>query len=231
MTNCKLYTATGILKNKHGKDGVTYPYIQLGQQEHILDVQEMLLWTNLNWRILNEKDIKVLYENKAKEFKLDFNRSMESCLHYLMQRGLIAEGCGETGADALYDLISTLCIVPISENIFLRVFSFFKLTFIKKLPFSVTRNILSRDKKSRGEKKVMRIAKQARLFTAEIIKCIEENKLFFATDEDILDTIYDDDDITSENISYTVKFSPMCLPVLTDIANLYLRKKILFERI
>lgn len=228
MENNKLYTAVGILKKKFGK---TYPYIQIGRQEYILDMQEMLLWTILNWRILNEKEMKELYEKKTKELGLDYRRSMEACHLILLQRGLIVEGSGETGADALYDLLSTLCVVPISENIFLRVFSFLKLTFIKKLPFSVTRNILRRDKKSKGEKKVMRIAKQAKLFTAEIIKCIERNRLFFATDEDLLDTLYDDEETTSENIAYIIRLSPVCLPVLTDITNLYLRKRIVFERI
>lgn len=216
------------MKKKFGK---TYPYIQIGRQEYILDMQEMLLWTCLNWRILNGKEMKELYEKKTKELGLDNRRSMEECRLILLQRGLIVEGSGETGADALYDLLSTLCVVPISENIFLRAFSFFKLTFSKKLPFSVTRNILRRDKKSKGEKKVMRIAKQAKLFTAEIIKCIERDRLFFVTDEDLLDTLYDDEETTSENIAYIIRLSPVCLPVLTDITNLYLRKRIVFERI
>ena len=102
----KLYTATGILKQKHGSGGRTYPYVSLGNQEYVLNMQEMVLWTILNWRILSEDEIKALYDKKTKELGIDYHRSVEACQYYLVQRGLIAEGCGETGADALYDLIS-----------------------------------------------------------------------------------------------------------------------------
>ena len=226
----KLYTATGILKQKRGSGGRTYPYVSLGNQEYVLNMQEMVLWTILNWRILSEDEIKALYDKKTKELGIDYHRSVEACQYYLVQRGLIAEGCGETGADALYDLISSLYVVPISENIFLRFFSFIKLTFIKGVPFSVTRKILFSDKRSEGEKKVMRLAKQARFSTAEIIKCVEKNKINFANDEEILDTIYDDEDTTSDNIAYAVRSLSACRPVLADVANLYLRQNIVFER-
>ena len=68
------------------------------------------------------------------------------------------------------------------------------------------------------------------LSTAEIIKCVELNKLDFNTEEDLLNTLYYDDYTTSENIAYTVRSLPQCRPVITSIANLYLRKQIIFER-
>lgn len=79
-------------------------------------------------------------------------------------------------------------------------------------------------------KKVLRLANQAMLSTAEIIKCVEQNKLDFRTEEELLDTLYYDDYTTSENISYTVRSLPQCRPVIASIANLYLRKQIIFER-
>ena len=50
------------------------------------------------------------------------------------------------------------------------------------------------------------------------------------TEEDLLDTLYYDDYTTSENIAYAVRSLPQCRPVITSIANLYLRKQIIFER-
>ena len=79
------------------------------------------------------------------------------------------------------------------------------------------KRILFRDKRSDGEKKVMRIAHQATFSTAEIIKCVEADKTHFANDEEILDTIYHDEHTTSENIAYSVKSSPACRPVLNDV--------------
>ena len=74
----------------------------------------------------------------------------------------------------------------------------------------------------------MKIANQATFSTAEIIKCVEENKTHFANDEEILDTIYCDEHTTSDNIAYNVKSSPACSAVLRDVANLYLRQQIIF---
>ena len=223
----KLYTAVGILKQRRGSKGMTYPYVELGKNEYNLDMQEMVLWSVLNWRILSADEIKNLYEKKVNELGLGYHKTLEACQYHLMQRGLIAEGKGEIPSDALYDLLSNLYVVPVSENIFLRLFSFVKLTF-KGVPFKATKRILFRDKKSKGEKKVMRLANQAIFSTAEIIKCVEVEKTRFASDEEILDTIYHDDYTTSENIAYNVKSSPACRPVLIDVANLYLRQQIIF---
>lgn len=41
---------------------------------------------------------------------------------------------------------------------------------------------------------------------------------------------YHDEYTTSENIAHSVRFLPQCRPVITSVANLYLRKQIIFER-
>ena len=229
MMNNNLYTAVGKFHIKGSVGGMRCPLVTLGGREFILDMQEMTLWTILNWRILTEEEIYLLYEKKVQETGFLSSRSAEECVRRLVQRGLIAKGIGDTGADALYDLLSELYVIPISENLFLRVISFIRLTF-SRIPYSVTKRIFSKDKRSDSEKKVMRLANQAVLSTAEIIKCIDQNVLTFATDEDLLDVLYHDDYTTSDNIAYSVRFLPQCRPVITSVANLYLRKQIIFER-
>ena len=230
MMNNNLYTAVGKFHIKGSVGGMRCPLVTLGGREFILDMQEMTLWTILNWRILTEEEIYLLYEKKVQETGFLSSRSAEECVRRLVQRGLIAKGIGDTGADALYDLLSELYVIPISENIFLRVISFIRLTFFSRIPYSVTKRIFSKDKRSDSEKKVMRLANQAVLSTAEIIKCIDQNVLTFATDEDLLDVLYHDDYTTSDNIAYSVRFLPQCRPVITSVANLYLRKQSIFER-
>lgn len=230
MMNNNLYTAVGKFHIKGSVGGMRCPLVTLGGREFILDMQEMTLWTILNWRILTEEEIYLLYEKKVQETGFLSSRSAEECVRRLVQRGLIAKGIGNTGADALYDLLSELYVIPISENLFLRVLSFIRLTFFSRIPYSVTKRIFSKDKRSDSEKKVMRLANQAVLSTAEIIKCIDQNVLTFATDEDLLDVLYHDDYATSDNIAYSVRFLPQCRPVITSVANLYLRKQIIFER-
>lgn len=230
MMNTNLYTAVGKFHVKGSVGSMRCPLVTIGGREFILDMQEMMLWTVLNWRILTEDEIYLLYEKKVQETGFMSARSAEECVRRLVQRGLIAKGSGDTGEDALYDLLSELYVIPISENLFLRIISFIRLTLFSRLPYSVTKKIFSKDKRNDSEKKVMRLANRAILSTAEIIKCIDQNVLSFTTDEDLLNVLYHDEYTTSDNIAYAVRSLPQCRPVITSIANLYLRKQIIFER-
>ena len=230
MMNTNLYTAVGKFHVKGSIGSMRCPLVTIGGREFILDMQEMMLWTVLNWRILTEDEIYLLYEKKVQETGFMSARSAEECVRRLVQRGLIAKGSGDTGADALYDLLSELYVIPISENMILKIISFIRLTLFSRLPYSVTKKIFSKDKRNDSEKKVMRLANRAILSTAEIIKCIDQNVLSFTTDEDLLNVLYHDEYTTSDNIAYAVRSLPQCRPVITSIANLYLRKQIIFER-
>ena len=230
MMNTNLYTAVGKFHVRGSVGNMRCPLVTIGGREFILDMQEMMLWTVLNWRILTEDEIYLLYEKKVQETGFMSARSAEECVRRLVQRGLIAKGSGDTGEDALYNLLSELYVIPISENLFLRMISFIRLTLFSRLPYSVTKKIFSKDKRNDSEKKVMRLANRAILSTAEIIKCIDQNVLSFTTDEDLLDVLYHDEYTTSDNIAYAVRSLPQCRPVITSIANLYLRKQIIFER-
>ena len=230
MMNTNLYTAVGKFHVKGSIGSMRCPLVTIGGREFILDMQEMMLWTVLNWRILTEDEIYLLYEKKVQETGFMSARSAEECVRRLVQRGLIAKGSGDTGADALYDLLSELYVIPISENLFLRMISFIRLTLFSRLPYSITKKIFSKDKRNDNEKKVMRLANRAILSTAEIIKCIDQNVLSFTTDEDLLNVLYHDEYTTSDNIAYAVRSLPQCRPVITSIANLYLRKQIIWGR-
>lgn len=226
----KLYTAVGRMQFKGRNKDVRCPMVLLNNKEYILDIQEMMVWSLLNWRILSDDEIQTLYENKARETGYMTHRSVMECMKRLVQRGLVAEGEGELGADALYNLLSGLYIVPISESPILRLASFIRLTVFEGIPYSVTKQIFRKDKRNSDEQKVMLLANQAILSTAEIIKCAELNTLEFRTEDELIDTLYHDECTTSENIAHSVRFLPQCRPVITSVANLYLRKQIIFER-
>ena len=48
---CTYYTAVGIFRRKRDSSGRTYPVILINRKEYEVDMQEMALWTCLNWRI------------------------------------------------------------------------------------------------------------------------------------------------------------------------------------
>lgn len=226
----KLYTAVGRMQFKGRNKDVRCPVVLLNNKEYILDIQEMMVWSLLNWRILSDDEIQTLYENKARETGYMTHRPVMDCMKRLVQRGLVAEGEGELGADALYNLLSGLYVVPISESPFLRLVSFVRLTVFEGIPYSVTKQIFRKDNRNSDEQKVMLLANQAILSTAEIIKCAELNTLEFRTEDELIDTLYHDECTTSENIAHSVRFLPQCRPVITSVANLYMRKQIIFER-
>lgn len=70
------------------------------------------------------------------------------------------------------------------------------------------------------------------LSTAELIKCVEQGVQDLSTEKKILAALYDDDDTTSDNIGSLMQVSRSKEPVTLAVANLYLRKQIIFfERI
>lgn len=225
-----LYTAVGIFKLKNqGKNNV-YPTVILSGNECRLDVQEMMIWSALNWRITDDKQLYTYYSEQEKKSGVVFSRSYTDTLNRLIVRGLVACGCGENGEEALYDLISGLYIIPLYQSPFIRIISFLRMVFIFKLPYEKAKVLFERDKKNKSERRIMKLAFSAPMSTAEIVKCIDKNIDFILNEDDVMEFLYDDKFTTSENIAESVRGLSSVRTVLTAVSNLYLRRQILFER-
>lgn len=225
-----LYTAVGRFQRKKAIGGLSCPVIFVGQQEYMVDLQEMLLWTVLNWRILEPHQIEERYRSKAAETGYATHRSWDACLNRLKQRGLIVSGAGETDEDALYNLLSCLYVVPISNSVLLRTIIFLKSTLVKGVSAKEAKRIFERPAMTDCERQVYGLSKQALLSTAELIKCVERNVGDLSTTEKLLDVLYDDEETTSDNIASLVRCMDSRQPVLLAVANLYLAGQIIFER-
>ncbi len=226
----KLYTAVGRFQIKGRMDGYSCPVIFAGQQEYGVDLQEMMLWTILNRRILEAHEIEELYRSKALEVGYDTKRGWDACLNRLHQRGLVVSGAGETGEDALYNLLSCLYVVPISNSTLLRLLTFLKLTLVNGKSVSVAKRVFERHPMTACEKQVYELSRQALLSTAEIIKCVDKKATRLTTGEKILELLYDDEETTSDNIASLVRCLDSRQPVILAVANLYLAQQIIFER-
>ena len=101
------YTAVGHFHRKTDADGRTYPVILVNQEEHMVDIQEMAVWTVLNWRFLRLEQVEMKYSQLAGDLP-PARRTLETCLNRLEVRGLIARGVGDTDFEALYDLLGGL---------------------------------------------------------------------------------------------------------------------------
>ena len=130
------YTAVGHFQRRTDGKGGAYPVVLVNQKEYIMDHQEMAVWTALNWRLLNFRQIERHYDKLARELKLTEYRTLENCLWRLESRGLVASGAGETDFDALYDLLNGLYVVPISTRLPLRLVTFLKMLLLDGVPFA-----------------------------------------------------------------------------------------------
>lgn len=230
MDNRTFYTAVGNLRRKTEGFGQAYPVIVVNRQEYAMDIQEMTVWTALCWRLLDFKQLENKYEMLAKSSPTP-TRTLESCVERLKTRGLIASGSGATDFDALYDLLSGLYVVPLSESMPLRLATFLKLVVLKGTPYSKAKVLFDKDTPNGQEAQIMALSRQALLSTAELIKCVEVGATDISTDCKLLNALYADTDTTCDNIRYMMQDVPSKAPVTMAVANLYLRKQIIFERV
>ncbi|MCI9169356.1 MAG: hypothetical protein HFF42_00225 [Lawsonibacter sp.] len=231
MSKQTYYTAVGHFKRRINSHGQSYPVIIINQMEYCVDIQEMALWTALNWRLLDLSQIEAEYHKLDQDCAIPALRTLEDCLGRLCTRGLVASGTGATDFEALYDLLGGLYVVPLSESLPLRVAAFLKLTVLRGIPVAKARELFRRDRPSEQEAQVMALSRQALLSTAELIKCAELGVRDVSTDEKLMDVLYNDDTTTSDNIPDMMLVAKSREYVTAAVANLYLRKQIIFQRV
>lgn len=228
MAEKTLYTALGHFRCRHDK-GRRYPVILMDHHEFGMDPQEMTLWTALCWRLTDQQRAEDFYEQLSNGMELFPRRSFSDCLDRLVTRGLVAKGSGTTDFDALYDLLGGLYVVPISSSFPLKVVTFLKLLRSGTAP-ALAATLFRRDRRTEPERCVMALSGHTPLSTAELVRCAERGVPDTASDLQMLDLLYGDQETTSDNIVSEMRTAACCRPVTTAVANLYLRKQIIFER-
>lgn len=231
MRKKELYTAVGRFERRTNRCGQTHPVILLGGNEYMADLQEMAVWACLNWRIARRKEIRALYERTVSPSGFTAQRPLDACIDRLLARGLLVRGTGETDFDALYDLLAPLYVIPMENSLPHRAASFLKSILSGLSPLAAAGKFFRRDKRPEQEQQIMGLAAQALLSTAELIKCAEKNIRSLPSEESILDSLYDDDHTTSDNLPFLAWTFPSCRTVIPAVASLYLRQQIIFESI
>lgn len=225
------YTAVGHFQRRTNSQGQSYPVILINHREYCVDMQEMALWTALNWRLLEFPQAMTEYKKLDIDCAFPAHRTPEDCLGRMVTRGLVASGCGETDFEALYDLLGGLYVAPLSESLPLRLAAFFKLTVGKGIPVYKAWGLFRRDRPNEQEARIMSLSRQALLSTAELVKCAEVGARDISTDEKLMDALYNDDYTTSDNIADMMLTAMSREWVTVAVANLYLRKQIIFQRV
>ena len=225
MNTHTYYTALGHFRCRTTVLGRSYPVIIINQQEYDVDIQEMALWTAFNWRLLDFPQVRAEYEKLEQDCVIPALRTLENCLGRLCTRGLVASGTGGTDFEALYDLLGGLYVSPLSESLPLRLAAFLKWTVLKGVPIFKARELFQKDRPSEEEAQVIALSRQALLSTAELgVRDI-------STDEKLMDALYNDEDTTSDNIADMMLTAKNRERITAAVANLYLRKQIIFQRV
>jgi len=223
----RLYTAVGRFERKNTDNG-TYPVIIVNGKERMVGLTEMIIWACCCWRILNQTRLEELVGKKLREGGVE-NCEMTEIVNRLLTRGLIVSGIGDNEAEALYSLLSGLYIIPVVSGLLMKTLVFLKVVFARGIPFNRARAVFKREALSDRERRVVNLARQTTLSTAELIKCVELGVYDLSSNEKVMDALYDDDFTTCDNITEYAMFFKQRLPVLEVVANLYLRKLILFD--
>ena len=196
-----------------------------------MDRQEMALWTCLNWRITSMEQAREHYEKQEQSLYPYITRTFENCLKRLEVRGLAVSGSGDTGFEALYDLLGGLYVVPISESIPLRAATFLKMVLLDGVSLSKAKLLFRRDRPNQREAQILALSKQALLSTAELVKCAEADVSDLSTGQKVMAALCNDDFTTCDNIRWEMMQAGSREDVTLAVANLYLRKQIIFERL
>ena len=226
----KYYASVGHLQlHKNRRQGL-YPAVLLNRKEYVLDLQEMILWWLLSWRISTMEELQTRYRTIAEKTGISSQYSMEECMRNLIQRGLVAEGSGETDADALYDLLAELYVVPLHRS-HLRRLRAFTYRMLHGMPRTVARQCFNTYTPSSEEKRLLTLAEHVTMSAAEIIKCFELGIHTLSSADELMDALYCDEYTTDLGLAFEARTSPQCCQVLVILSDLFLNGQIHFERI
>ncbi len=222
------YTSIGrmVVKNENGNK---VPMIITDSGEHGMSIDELMIWGSLHWNFLSKQDLEKEYLRRKEAAHISDDVSFERTLERLKQRNLVKEGTDYIAADALYNLLSKLTIRPVIISTADKLKSCIYMCFCKNVPVVQCIKKYFGQNISSEEKRILNLAKSVAVTTSEIIRCTENNIKKLKNEEDVIDKIYAFNDDTSDTIIIDTRFSTVKSDVLKTVANLYLKKRIIFE--
>jgi len=225
------FAAAGRYELRRTPEG-QYPVVILREEEHMLGIQEMILWSSAMWSVLTYDELLREFGRKEREAHVLGDVSFDGYLKRLMQRGLIVSGRGYTAAEALYALVAKLRVFPLREGLPVKLAAFIHLTFERKLPFASTRKIFAPPRMTPLKQQVFALSEQALLTTEELIRLVDGQIMDISTEHKLLAALYPDGPpIPESGVNFDYALSPNRLKVTEAVVNLYLQKRFLLEPI
>ena len=220
-----LYTAVGRYELRKNENGEKQPIVTVDQKEMALSREELLLWSGLMWEILTKEEAKTYFLKKAVRMDVSQER-FDAVLQRLEVRQLVVSAQAEKGDIALYRLLAKLYVIPLESSFMVKVQAFFRFIFFEKLPLTVAKNVFQRENYTEMERRVLHLARKARLSCAEILACIANDEI----DTSIGNQSEFQKEKARDNLGFFLWFCDGHRKALEAISTLYLNKDIIFDK-
>lgn len=220
-----LYTAVGRYELRKNENGEKQLIVTVDQKEMALSREELLLWSCLMWGILTKEEAKTYFLKKAERMDVSQER-FDAVLQRLEVRQLVVSAQAEKGDIALYRLLAKLYVIPLESSFMVKVQAFFRFIFFEKLPLTVAKNVFQKENYTEMERRVLHLARKARLSCAEILACIANDEI----DTSIGNQSEFQKEKARDNLGFFLWFCDGHRKALEAISTLYLDKDIIFDK-
>ena len=215
----RLYTAVGTFKfNKHG-----LPTIVCADREYGLTSMELVLWSCLSFRILTYDELRKEFYEKERELHVLSEEEFDQYLNRLLQRKLVVS------SDLA--LIGHLQLQAVPNSIPVKLLTFVKLLLSRKVPLKTALCIFHSVRLDPLESQVMQLLKNQDLSAAEVILCNENHISHLKDSTALMEALYNDEETDYNTLVTSARTSSSRIPVLSAIANLYLKQQIILQQI
>lgn len=220
-----LYTSVGRYELRKNENGEKQPIVTVDQKEMALSREELLLWSCLMWGILTKEEAKTYFLKKAVWMDVSQER-FDAVLQRLEVRQLVVSAQAEKGDIALYRLLAKLYVIPLESSFMVKMQAFFRFIFFEKLPLTVAKNVFQKENYTEMERRVLHLARKARLSCAEILACIANDEI----DTSIGNQSEFQKEKARDNLGFFLWFCDGHRKALEAISTLYLNKDIIFDK-
>lgn len=220
-----LYTSVGRYELRKNENGEKQPIVTVDQKEMALGREELLLWSCLMWEILTKEEAKTYFLKKAVRMDVSQER-FDAVLQRLEVRQLVVSAQAKKGDIALYRLLANLYVIPLESSFMVKVQAFFRFIFFEKLPLTVAKNVFQKENYTEMERRVLHLARKARLSCAEILACIANDEI----DTSIGNQSELQKEKARDNLGFFLWFCDGHRKALEAISTLYLNKDIIFDK-
>lgn len=220
-----LYTSVGRYELRKNENGEKQPIVTVDQKEMALSREELLLWSCLMWGILTKEEMKTYFLKKAVRMDVSQER-FDAVLQRLEVRQLVVSAQAEKGDIALYRLLAKLYVIPLESSFMVKMQAFFRFIFFEKLPLTVAKNVFQKENYTEMERRVLHLARKARLSCAEILACIANDEI----DISIGNQSEFQKEKARDNLGFFLWFCDGHRKALEAISTLYLNKDIIFDK-